>query len=77
MVMKQSALWAIAGSVAGLAGAFVAARLLRQFLFGVRPVDPLTFGVVSLMMVLIALLAAWLPARRAAAVDPLRALRAE
>jgi hypothetical protein len=77
MVMRQSIVWAIAGSVAGLAVAIAAARLLGRFLYGVAPLDPVTFAAVPLVMLLIALLAAWVPARRAASVDPMLALRAE
>jgi len=61
----------------GLAGALVATRLLRSQLFGVAPGDPLTFVVVSVVLAAVALLASWLPARRAARVDPVVALRSE
>ncbi|MGC1294004.1 MAG: FtsX-like permease family protein, partial [Alloacidobacterium sp.] len=76
-VVKQSLVLAIAGSVAGLAGAIVCASLLRRFLFEVRPFDPLTFCVVPVLMLLLALVAAWVPARRAASIDPMVALRSE
>ena len=76
-VVKQSLLLAVAGSVAGLAGAVVSASLLRRFLFEVRPFDPLTFCAVPILMICLALLAAWIPARRAASIDPMQALRAE
>jgi len=76
-VVRQSLVLAVAGSVAGLAGAIVCANLLRQFLFEVRPFDPLTFCVVPLLMILLALVAAWVPARRAASIDPMVALRSE
>ena len=74
-IVKQSLFLAVTGSVAGLMAAIAFTRLLHSFLFEVSPVDPLTFCVVSLLMMLIALVAAWLPARRAAAVDPIQALR--
>ena len=61
----------------GLAGAFAATRLLNSLLFGVGAWDPLTFGAIVLLVSLVAFLAAWLPARRAMAVDPIIALRAE
>ena len=77
MVVKQSLLLAAAGSVLGLGAALVSTRLLRGFLFEVSPFDPLTFCAVALLMVLLALLAAWVPARRAASIDPMKALRAE
>ena len=65
------------GSVAGLGVAIASARLLRGFLFEVNPLDPLTFCAVPVLMLLLALLAAWVPARRAASIDPMCALRSE
>jgi predicted permease len=76
-VVRQSLMLAMAGSVAGLAGAVVCANLLRRFLFEVRPFDPLTFCIVPVLMLLLAVLAAWVPARRAASIDPMVALRSE
>jgi predicted permease len=76
-VVRQSLALAVAGSVAGLAGAVVCANLLRRFLFEVQPFDPLTFCVVPVLMLLLALVAAWIPARRAASIDPMVALRSE
>jgi predicted permease len=76
-VVRQSLGLAIAGSVAGLAGAIVCASLLRRFLFDIRPFDPLTFCAVPALMLLLSLIAAWVPARRAASIDPMAALRAE
>ena len=61
----------------GLAGAFVAARLLRAFLFGLTPSDPITYGVIVVVLGATSLLAGWIPARRASRVDPVIALRAE
>jgi ABC-type lipoprotein release transport system permease subunit len=58
-----------------LAGAVALSRTLRSFLFEVSPLDPLTFCAVPLLMIIVALMAAWIPARRAAAVDPMVALR--
>jgi predicted permease len=63
--------------IIGLAGAFAATRLLNSLLFGVGPSDPLTFVTIVLIISLVAFLAAWLPARRAARVDPIEALRME
>lgn len=77
MVVKQSLRWAVAGSVVGLAAAMASARLLQRFLFEVSPFDPLTLCAVPLLMVLIATVAAWAPARRAASIDPTAALRSE
>jgi ABC-type lipoprotein release transport system permease subunit len=50
---------------------------MRRFLFGVRPLDPLTFGAVALLMTLLAVAAAWVPALRAASVDSMKTLRME
>jgi predicted permease len=76
-VVRQSLLLAAGGCVAGLAGALALSRTLHSFLFGVSPLDPLTFCAVPVLMSLVALTAAWVPARRAAAVDPMVALRGE
>lgn len=76
-VLRQSLLLSLGGCAAGLAGAALAAQSLRGFLFGVSTVDPLTFGAVTLLMILVALVAAWIPARRAATVDPITTLRVE
>ena len=77
MIVRQSFLLALGGSVAGLFVAAVSGRLLKQFLFEVSPLDPVTFLTVPLLMMLLALLAAWVPARRAASIDPMKALRTE
>ena len=61
----------------GLIGAFAATRLLNSLLYGVRAWDPLTFAAIVFLVSVVAFLAAWLPARRAARVDPVIALRTE
>jgi predicted permease len=76
-VVGQSLVLAAGGSAAGLAAAIAASRWLQSFLFDVKPLDPLTFCAVPLLMVLLSLAAAWIPAKRAAAVDPVEALRSE
>ena len=77
MVVKQSLWLATLGSFAGLVGAFISAHLLRGFLFQISPLDPLTFCAVPLLMLALALIAAWIPARRAASIDPMLTLRGE
>ncbi|HEY9430689.1 MAG TPA: ABC transporter permease [Blastocatellia bacterium] len=65
------------GGALGLAGAFAAARVLKSMIYGITPTDPLTFIVIPLLLTFVALLACWIPARRATKVDPLVALRCE
>jgi ABC-type antimicrobial peptide transport system permease subunit len=65
------------GIALGLAGAWALTRLLRGMLYGVSPMDPLALAAGVLVLSLIALLACWLPARRAARIDPMVALRCE
>jgi putative ABC transport system permease protein len=77
LVMGQSARLAIAGVGIGLAGALVLSRVVASLLYGVRPIDPVTFVVAPSMLAVVALLASWLPAWRATQVDPLVAMRVE
>jgi predicted permease len=77
LVVGQGTGLAAIGALAGLAVAFPLTRLMRDLLYDVAPADPLVFTGVAVVLVLTALLAAWLPARRAAKVDPMTALRAE
>jgi ABC-type antimicrobial peptide transport system permease subunit len=77
MVIKHGMRITLVGLVAGLLLALAATRLLRSLLFGVTPADPWTFGAVTLMLSGIVLVACWLPARRAAKVEPMAALRHE
>jgi putative ABC transport system permease protein len=75
LVMKEGAKFSLAGIACGLAGAFALTRLLSSELYGVTPADPLTFFGVALLMAIVALLACYVPSRRAMRVDPLTALR--
>lgn len=77
LVVGQSLRLALAGVGAGLVAALAVTRVLRALLFEVSPTDPVTLGAVVLVLVTVALLASWLPARRAARVDPMVALRSE
>ena len=77
MILRQSLLVCLAGALAGLPLAFAAGRLLSSSLFGVEPSDPLTFISAVAGVVLVALAASFVPARRASSVDPLVAIRYE
>jgi putative ABC transport system permease protein len=77
MVLRSGMMLALIGIAIGLAGAFFLTRLMRTLLFGVTPTDALTFASVAVILFVIALLACYIPARRAAKVDPLIALRYE
>lgn len=77
LVVGQGMKLAAMGVMMGLLGALALARVLTNLLFEVKPLDPLTFAVVSLLLFTVAALACWLPARRAAKVDPMEALRSE
>jgi putative ABC transport system permease protein len=77
MVVGQAAMLAVAGVVIGAMGAVFLTRLMEDLLFGVKPFDPLTFGVVATGLTGVALVASYLPGRRATRVDPVIALRAE
>jgi putative ABC transport system permease protein len=77
LVVGQGMTVALIGAAVGLAGSLLLVRLLKSLLYGVQPTDPLTFVLVPLLLCGIALLATYIPARRAARVDPMRALRYE
>ncbi|HYK36358.1 ABC transporter permease [Alloacidobacterium sp.] len=77
MVLREASWMAIAGVVLGLGAAIAMGRLIASMLFGLKSYDPLTLGGAALLLVLVALAASWIPARRAASVDPIKALRHE
>jgi putative ABC transport system permease protein len=77
LVLRQSLLMVLAGLVIGIGGAFALTRLMSSLLFGVNPTDVATFLGVSLMLACIGIVAGYVPARRAANVDPMIALRSE
>jgi len=77
MVLRQGLLLTIIGLGFGMALALMATTFMQSLLPGIAPRDPLTFIAVPLLLVAIAALAAWIPARRAGAVDPVVALRYE
>ena len=77
MVVRDGLRLTMVGLVLGLAAALATAQLLRSILFRVQPTDPIVFATIALILVALALLASYLPARRAARVDPVIALRAE
>jgi putative ABC transport system permease protein len=66
-----------AGIVAGLIAALLLTQAMSSMLIGIKPTDPLTFAAMAALFLVIAVLATWMPARRAAALDPLAALREE
>lgn len=77
LVLQRGVIVAGTGLLVGLAASLALTRYIRSFLFEVDPADPLTFTAIALILVAVALLACWLPARRATRVNPLTALRAE
>jgi ABC-type antimicrobial peptide transport system permease subunit len=77
LVLTGGAGLVLAGVVAGLVGAVLGTRVLGSLVFGVSPLDPVSFGGATLVLIAIALLAHWVPVRRALRIDPAIALRAE
>jgi predicted permease len=77
MFVRHGLLLTGIGVACGLIASFVAMRLMSSLLFGVNPVDPITYGAITVVIVVIAYVACYLPSRRAASVEPVNALRAE
>ena len=76
LVLRETLRLAIVGVALGIFGAVVLTRLVASLLFGVTPTDPLTFGAVVAVLTAVAALAGYLPAARAARIEPMSALRA-
>jgi ABC-type antimicrobial peptide transport system permease subunit len=77
LVIGEGMRLALIGALLGLGGALALTRLMKTLLFGVSATDPLTFIVIAAVLIIVALLACWIPARRAASMDPLVGLRVE
>jgi predicted permease len=77
LVLTRALRIVLSGVIVGLAAAAGVTRVLQRFLFGVTPTDPIAFTIVTLLLIAVGLMAAWLPARRATRIDPSAALRAE
>jgi putative ABC transport system permease protein len=77
LVVRQGMLLTVVGVILGLLGAFALTRVMSTLLFGVTTKDPITFVVVAVLLIAVAFIACFVPARRATKVDPLVALRCE
>lgn len=77
LILAQSAIWIVAGLAIGVVASLLLARWISSLLFGVSATDPLTYVLMAVLITGVALLAAWLPARRATRIDPIRALRCD
>jgi ABC-type antimicrobial peptide transport system permease subunit len=77
MILREASWMAIVGVVVGLGAAVAMGRLITSMLYGLKPYDPLTLACAALLLVFVALAASLIPARRAASIDPIKALRHE
>jgi putative ABC transport system permease protein len=77
LIVRQALLLALIGSMIGIVGALSLSRLMASQLYGVRPTDPLTFIIVAALLMIVSLVASYIPARRAMRIDPMNALRYE
>ena len=77
MVVSQGLLTVVIGMAIGLAASFLLTRTMRSLLFEISPNDPITIGAIALLVIVVAALASYIPARRATRVDPMVALRYE
>jgi predicted permease len=77
MVMREASWMSALGVIAGVGGALALGRVVTSLLYGVKANDPVTFVIAAMLLIVVALGASWIPARRAAGVDPMRALRHE
>jgi ABC-type antimicrobial peptide transport system permease subunit len=77
MILREVYSLALIGVLAGLISGLLLSRLIESQLYGLKSYDPLTFTGASLLLIMVALLASWVPARRAAGIDPIKALRHE
>jgi ABC-type antimicrobial peptide transport system permease subunit len=77
LVIRQAAKLTLAGTGIGILASLLLARVLKSLIFNVSPTDPATFAAVALIVVTVALLACYIPARRATQANPMNALRAE